>query len=308
MPVELSALIAAAFTAWLATVVLAGRALELGWVERRDGALADRKPRRAPIPPVGGAALLLGLLAGGLLGGGAVPWIAALAAFALGLVDDVRRGGLGPAAKLAGQALVGVVLALETGAWELAPAAVVAMNAVNTWDNADGAAGGLGAVALFPAAAAGASAGFLPWNLRRVARATPEGVAERVPHAYLGDSGSHLLGLLVAAEPRAWPALAAPLVDLARLALVRRGEGRPPWSGDRLHLAHRLQAAGLGSLSVAGILAALCGIPVWIGRALPSSWAWAPWVGASLGGLAVLALAARTPDPAAPCPRGDASR
>ncbi len=129
---------------------------------------------------------------------------------------------------------------------------MVAQNAANTFDNADGALASLAALALrSPPIVLGALLGFLPANLlfRRG--------AERVPLAYLGDAGSHLLGILWAATPAAWPALLLPVLDLARLARVRVREGSVPWRGDRRHLAHRLAASGLAPLPVAAVLAAI---------------------------------------------------
>jgi len=129
-------------------------------------------------------------------------------------------------------------------------AAVVAMNAANTFDCADGACTALGVMALAGRGiAAPALLGFLPWNL--FARRGPE----RVPVAYLGDSGSHLVGMLIAARPDAWILLALPLLDLTRLSFLRLRAGRRPWHGDRLHLAHRLQQRGLGDVAVVSVLA-----------------------------------------------------
>ena len=91
--------------------------------------------------------------------------------------------------------------------------AVVATNAVNTFDNADGAAGmlvALAALASDPIAAA-ALVPFLVLNLWR------RGDGEVA--AYLGDSGSHLLGLWVLITPAAWPVLVLPL---ARPGAARR--------------------------------------------------------------------------------------
>jgi UDP-N-acetylmuramyl pentapeptide phosphotransferase/UDP-N-acetylglucosamine-1-phosphate transferase len=79
----------------------------------------------------------------------------------------------------------------------------------------------------------------------------------------LGDSGSHVLGVLLAATPGAEPLLLLPLLDLGRLALVRRARGRKPWEGDRRHLAHRLELMGLGPVAVAGCLAGLL-LPTWL--------------------------------------------
>lgn len=270
-------------TALVLTPLLARAALARGWVDHRTGALAARKPRRAPVPPVGGVVLFVALVVGRFAGGGELPWVALFLALALGLSDDLRRSGWAAGWKLAGQVIVAAALAWETpgglGPRFLAAfVALAAQNAVNTWDNADGAAGGLGLVALAPLApAAGGLAGFLPWNLHRRQRA-----GERVPSAYLGDAGSHLIGVLVASRPEAWPFLVIPLADLARLSVLRVARGRAPWTGDRLHLAHRLEAAGLGPLPVAGGLTMLIALP-WATTAL-----WPGPMGIALGAAAAL--------------------
>ncbi len=286
-------------TALVLTPLLARAAVAVGWVDRRTGALAARKPRRAPIPPVGGVVLFVALVVGRCVGGDELPWVTLLLALALGLADDLRRAGWAVGWKFAGQAVVAAALAWETpggvGARVLAAfVALVAQNAVNTWDNADGAAGGLGLVALAPLApAAGGLAGFLPWNLFQRQRG-----GERVPTAYLGDAGSHLVGVLVASRPEAWPFLLLPLADLARLCVLRVARGRAPWSADRLHLAHRLAAAGLAPMLVAGVLALLTALP-WATTALWSGpGGTALGVGVTLTGF--LLLLALTPEPADP--------
>lgn len=289
-----AAALSALAAALVATPLLAAAARRTGWVDRRSGSQAGRKPRRTPVPTVGGAALLAGLAAASLAGGPELCWPALLAAFAVGTVDDLLATGLGPAAKLAGQGVAALLLAQGAQGEALEPlvtalVAVVAMNAVNTYDNADGTAAGLAAVGLWGGPGAAAALGFLPWNL--VARRG----AERAPVAYLGDAGSHVLGVLFAASPAAWPFLALPLADLARLSFVRRARGRPPWSGDRLHLAHRLAAAGLGPVAVAAALTAAAA-PPWAARALLAEPA-AVAVGVAATLAAFGALWAATPDP-----------
>jgi UDP-GlcNAc:undecaprenyl-phosphate GlcNAc-1-phosphate transferase len=249
------------------------------------------------VPAVGGAAVLLGLAVGGTAlglggqgplassgGGGGWPstwaasfgpltpaWLLALlAAFGAGLADDLRRGGLAPRAKLLAQVLAGLpllaaALAARPDAAGLAiglglvAGALVAINAVNTFDNSDGAAGTLGLLALAAPAplAAAALLGFLPFNLD----ARRQRAGRAAPTCYLGDSGSHLVGMLIALTPPAWPALWLPLLDLGRLSVLRLTRGSRPWIGDRRHLAHRLEAAGLGRGALLGCLA---------GVALPS--------------------------------------
>lgn len=264
-------------------------AKKIDWVDRPCAEDSQRKLQAAPVPVVGGAAILVGLFAleadgrtplsdalfvGGDLGlipEGAMAWPALLAAFLLGLVDDLRRGGLPPGLKVVGQLGVGVVVACTVFAMEpaytLACLVVVplALNAWNTFDNADGAASGVGALALISVAApaAGPVLGFLGWNLRRRWGAA----------AYLGDSGSHLLGCLVLFHPGAWPLMLLPALDLARVSCLRISEGRAPWRGDRTHLAHRMQRRGLSPLRVALCLYLLAALPL----------LWPGWPGLALG-------------------------
>lgn len=276
----------ALLVAGVATPVLAAVAPGLGWIDRREGQEA-RKPREVPVPLVGGAALLLALVAATLAGGPAWPWPALLGAFALGWVDDRATGGLSPARKLLGQAGVAALLALLSPQVGSGPVpvfllALVAMNAINTWDNADGAVGGLTLVALPTGPLGAAAAGFLPWNLGRRGGG---------PTAYLGDAGSHLVGVAIAARPEAAGVLLLPLLDLARLSVVRLAAGSRPWIGDRRHLAHRLEAAGVPAVGVAALLAGLAGAPVWLG-----------WPGAALTGVGLVVCIVLTPSPCPPEP------
>ncbi|MBI5432816.1 MAG: hypothetical protein HZA52_08310, partial [Planctomycetes bacterium] len=135
--------------------------------------------------------------------------------------------------------------------------AAIAQNALNTFDNADGAAGGLATLALGASAfpASGALLGFLAFNLPWRGRT----------RAMLGDAGSHALGVAFLLTPAAWPALALPLLDLARVVCVRRAEGRPIWRGDRAHLAHRLAGLGLSSFAVLGWLVVIASPSVVLG-------------------------------------------
>jgi UDP-N-acetylmuramyl pentapeptide phosphotransferase/UDP-N-acetylglucosamine-1-phosphate transferase len=84
----------------------------------------------------------------------------------------------------------------------------------------------------------------------------------RTPRAWLGDSGSHLLGIVLLTTPVACAALVLPLADLARVAWLRKRAGEPIWVGDRRHLAHGLQARGLGPAAVVLVLVALALPPV----------------------------------------------
>lgn len=273
----------------LSVPLLAAAARRAGWAD--DPASApERKLQARAVPPVGGAAILLALVVERLAraSAGREPgfaaderwlWAAFALAFAIGLIDDLAPRGLAPAAKLVGQTCAGLAFAAAVAArmHALDPlaflaatfVAVLAQNLVNTWDNADGAAAALGVCGLCagPVLGLGALLGFLPYNL-------PPGRAA-APRAYLGDSGSHLLALvLLASATQARPGAALvlwlPLLDLARLSWVRLRAGSRPWIGDRRHLAHRLQAAGLGRLAVVAALTLLT-VPLAIGGWVPGT-------------------------------------
>jgi UDP-N-acetylmuramyl pentapeptide phosphotransferase/UDP-N-acetylglucosamine-1-phosphate transferase len=268
----LATLALAAATA-LATEILARLAPRIGWTDAPRAAAA-RKRQGRPVPAVGGAAIALVLLAAGelaparseVLWGSWLPgagwFLASLAAlFAVGVWDDLRDLAAGPKAALQ---LVGIApLALGTAlgqglaeACALAVLALAALNLLNTFDNADGALAGHCAVGLLAGAPAISAAclGFLPLNLDA---ARPRNRASSAPSAYLGDSGAFLLGLLVVARPESAGLLVLPALDLARLALLRWRTGSRPWVGDRAHLAHRLEARGVGRIAAAAILAAI---------------------------------------------------
>ncbi len=200
----------------------------------------------------------------------------AVGMLAVGLVDDKRE--LGPGMKFAGQFLIALLVAASgaritlfvhspvfhyaiTILWILS-----VINAFNFMDNMNGLCAGLGAigawyfalvaaadgqylVALIAFLTCGALLGFLPFNFPRA-------------RAFLGDAGSHLVGYLLAIlailphfytprQQRRWAVLipllvlAVPLLDMARVVLVRWRLGRPFYIGDNNHLSHRLVALGL---------------------------------------------------------------
>jgi UDP-GlcNAc:undecaprenyl-phosphate GlcNAc-1-phosphate transferase len=113
---------------------------------------------------------------------------------------------------------------------------------------------------------AGALLGFLPYNFPKAS-------------AFLGDSGSHLVGYLLAVlgilphfytprHPRMLAVLtpllilAVPLGDLAWVVLLRWRAGQPFYIGDTNHLSHRLARRGLSasqSVLVIWLLAAALG-------------------------------------------------
>jgi UDP-GlcNAc:undecaprenyl-phosphate GlcNAc-1-phosphate transferase len=222
--------------------------------------------------------------------------IAASAVVVLGIVDDTR--GVSAVGKLAGQVLVAGVLVLVgvqllyfyfpgQGVLSLSPDLAVPltvlwivalMNAVNLVDGLDGLAAGMVAIAasaffaymvrapgggeiqigvagVLSAVVAGVALGFLPWNFHPA-------------RIFMGDSGSLLLGLLLAvatisgvgrnlegpsggdlaviAIPVAVPllVLAVPLLDVV-LAIVRRmRRGIGIAHADKEHIHHRLMDIG----------------------------------------------------------------
>ncbi len=267
-----------------ATLVLtpaaAGIARRLGVLDRPDG----RKRHIEATPYLGGAALALGLVVGGLVLGSTAQQAATIAAcglvvFGLGLYDDLR--GLGPIPKLSVEAAVAVALwaggvragyfgipaidLLLTIAW-----VVAITNAVNLTDNMDGLASGIAAiaslayfaiaapqgdylVASFAAALAGASLGFLRYNFPPA-------------RIFLGDAGSLLLGFLLASLGLLLDLdvsndilrigvqvliLGVPVLDTAMVILARRRAGRPITEGGTDHTSHRLAALGLSGREVA---------------------------------------------------------
>ena len=194
----------------------------------------------------------------------------------LGLLDD--RHELGAGAKFAGQVLVAFLVAAAGVRITLFVPSIVfsfaitvlwiltVINAFNFMDNMNGLCTGLGAigawnfavissaegqylVALLAFLAFGALIGFLPFNFPKA-------------RAFLGDSGSHLIGYLLAVlailphfytsyHPRRVAVFApllvlgVPLLDLAWVIIIRWRLGRPFYQGDTNHLSHRLVRVGL---------------------------------------------------------------
>lgn len=218
---------------------------------------------------------------------------------AVGWVDDQYE--LRPAAKFSGQILVALLVAASgvrvtlfvpnilfsyaiTVLWILS-----VINAFNFMDNMNGLCAGLGAigswyfamlaardgqylVALVAFLACGALLGFLPYNFPKAT-------------AFLGDSGSHLVGFLLAVlgilphfytpeTPRPLGVLipllvlAVPLLDMAWVVVLRWRMGKPFYVGDTNHLSHRLTRRGLSRLTtvlVIWLLATMIGALSFLG-------------------------------------------
>ena len=206
------------------------------------------------------------------------------------MTDDLWRGGLAPGPKLLSQIVAAVLFARSGyfGDGMLAFAggtllAVAAMNAANTFDNADGALTTLATLgfALTEPLACAPLLGFLPFNI---------GLRRGAARAYLGDGASQLLGLALLLHPWSAGLLFVPAFDLARLSWLRWSAGGRPWIGDRRHLAHRFEACGFNPVQVLVLLIGTCALPFLAGGflALPLT--------AALAALALgLALVASRP-------------
>ena len=234
--------------------------------------------------------------------------LAAILAGALGMVllgwlDDKHELRAGP--KFAAQLGIALLVALAGVRIKLFPQhplspllsygvtvlwILTVISAVNILDNMNGLCAGLGAIgaAAFAAIAAGqgqylvaslallatgALVGFLPYNYPKAS-------------AFLGDSGSHLTGFLLAvlailphfytaANPRPLAVLApllvlaVPLGDLVCVMWIRWRAGKPVWEGDTNHLSHRLVRRGLGKPQAVAVIwalhAAAAAVAVWLG-------------------------------------------
>lgn len=202
----------------------------------------------------------------------------ALGMLLVGLWDD--KNELRPGAKFFCQfAVAGVVAASGARITLFVPSTVFSYavtilwiltvtNAFNFMDNMNGLCGGLGAigalyfgltaatapkpqylVALIAFLACGALIGFLPYNFPRA-------------KSFLGDSGSHLVGYILAVLailPHFYTSqkrhvlavltplliLAVPLADLVWVVILRWRKGTPFYVGDTNHLSHRLVQLGL---------------------------------------------------------------
>jgi UDP-GlcNAc:undecaprenyl-phosphate GlcNAc-1-phosphate transferase len=194
----------------------------------------------------------------------------------LGWLDDKHE--LSPGRKFLGQLLIALLVAASgvritlfvpnlifsyavTALWIL-----TIINAFNFMDNMNGLCAGLGAiaawnfaviasadgqylVALIAFLACGSLLGFLPHNYPAA-------------RAFLGDSGSHLTGYLLAvvailphfhtpenphplAVLKPLLVLGVPLVDLVQVVIYRWLIGQPVYVGDNNHLSHRLTRTGM---------------------------------------------------------------
>jgi len=245
----------------LAAYLLRGPATRIGFVAR------SRRDRfgRGKTPLTGGLGLLAGICLALLALRVRLPpaWIVGGGGFfLLGLLDD--RFEFKPPAKFSGQVAVALATAWLLGpSWRYAGLVVflllLLVNASNFLDNMDGLLAGVAlaeAVALLEfSLVAGPGAAVLVWALPGILLLT-------IPPArvYLGDSGSHLIGALLALE--AARLLVQPdglhtryllplallfgvqIADLTTVVVSRIRRRRPILRGGIDHLSHRLVRLG----------------------------------------------------------------
>jgi UDP-GlcNAc:undecaprenyl-phosphate/decaprenyl-phosphate GlcNAc-1-phosphate transferase len=264
------------------------------------------KTQDAPVPYLGGVAMLLAFAAAVLVAALVRPPVAGLDELAIilgtavamalvGLLDDLR--GLGVVVRLV--AMVGAGLALWFGGtgvllfgepWLDGAITVLWVvgitNAMNLLDNMDGLSAGVAAIAAttFFAVAAlngqylvaglsialvGCAVGFLRHN-RPPAR------------IYMGDAGSLFLGVMLAAlgirlRLDAGPpiavfvpiiALSVPIFDTALVTVSRTLAGRSPLQGGADHASHRLVGLGLPVPKAVGLIYGAATASAWLAIAM----------------------------------------
>lgn len=314
------AIITTLVVAFVACIGLISVADRFGLVDHPVG----RKDHGAPIPVVGGTAIWFGLMAGAALMGAAsqlwVPLLAGLILVIVGIADDHRDLHWGP--RIFAQVIAAVVLViggdaeltrlgygiapltLELG-WLAIPFSVFAVvgiiNALNMIDGVDGLSGSLTLTSLLLmlglAANANLDALVAPLALISAAVLVFLGFNWRVPGrpralTFLGNSGSALLGLLLAwaairlTEPGHSPItpalgpwlVALPVLDCLGLIALRMADGRSPFAADRGHFHHLLLDRGWSvpalvlaavsaqlAFATIGLLMHLAGVPdIWL--------------------------------------------
>ncbi len=298
----------------IAIVLATITAIAVGALVRRlapsFGAVVPPRPDRwhsAPTPTMGGIAIAAATLAGfgvavavgavGGFGNWTAVLLAALAMFAVGVLDD--RLQLSPVAKLVASLAVGAFLVFALAGAEPEGAlptgyTLVGMiwfagicHAFNLLDNMDGLASGVALIAaifmawlLGPAlpdglstlllVLVGALLGFLYWNRPRA-------------RLFMGDSGSLFIGALIGGAslvPVFHPLIAfidpailivlilvVPLFDTSFVLVLRRLAGRSATRGGTDHVSHRLVSLGLSERSAVRtlyLLGLIGGMTAWV--------------------------------------------
>lgn len=253
-----------------------------GWLPDDRPRPGRKQHRRAT--PLAGILLVPALLPWWLSAGRLLTTAALLLVATIGFLDDRDKERLGPLdepgmdwrIKALALAVAALLVAAEAHDPIAAPgmfAAAVTLvfvlaNALNFLDNTDGVAAGIAAATLLPLALLGdlgdagdvaaiaasgyAALAFVPWNWPR-------------PRLFLGDGGAYTLGIAIGAaivpdltvRDGVWLAAALPLADFGQVVAARLVVGVPPWVGDRRHLTHIAQNAGLPRVLVAPLFSAV---------------------------------------------------
>ena len=307
--------------AWAVTPVAGELARRLGAMDEPEA----RKIHAVPTPRMGGVAIFFGIIIPSLLlltNEGALRGVLVGASLItlVGVLDDVR--GLRPLLKLGLQVGVAVILVLygvrvETLTipgvgilvlgWVGIPFTILwvvtLMNIVNFIDGMDGLAAGVCAISsvtfaiiavslgrydmgILAAVVAGSTLGFLRHNFHPAT-------------IFMGDSGSLLLGFLLAAitlqgflKGVATVALVIPLLVLGipifdtGFAILRRVKNRRPiYLADRGHLHHRFANLGYSQRQTVAVIYAWSGLMSVVALAMR----FAPvWLTSALGALAAI--------------------
>lgn len=282
-----------------------------------DHPVTSVKTHKEPVPYLGGLAIFIaftfsllwvrvltsfptGTLRAlrGILVGGAI-------IFVMGLVDDIRHGGLNYRVKFLLQATAAVCVMLfgvqvkfiqpAWFGWVISILWIVGVtNAFNIIDIMDGLSSSAGVIAAlcflfislpteelyvnFAAAAmAGAALGFVPYNLSKSWR------------IFMGDSGSLLLGFVCASlalgtsytETSRWGVLAplliliVPLFDTSLVSIIRMRRGMSPFMGSKDHFPLRLERLGWPRKNILVFcigIACLGGLAAAAATRLPNPW------------------------------------
>jgi UDP-GlcNAc:undecaprenyl-phosphate/decaprenyl-phosphate GlcNAc-1-phosphate transferase len=205
-------------------------------------------------------------------------FLGAIGMLLVGLWDDKKESR--PAAKFFWQFAVAALVAASGARITLfVPSAIFSfavtilwiltvINAFNFMDNMNGLCGGLGAIGAFYFGLSAATAAVPQYLVALLAFLTCGALVGFLPNnfprakSFLGDSGSHLVGYLLAVLailPHFYTAgnphtlavltplliLAVPLGDLVWVVILRWRLGKPFYVGDNNHLSHRLVTLGL---------------------------------------------------------------
>lgn len=198
-------------------------------------------------------------------------WLAITCMTAVGLIDDLFE--LSAIWKLILQVVAALVFTIVTNHFPATIGLIVVfwtllvVNSLNYMDNQNGICGGVSLVLLVGLVLIkstfislpmivlliGALAGFLTLNF-------PQG------KIFLGDTGTHFLGAIIAYSLVSWTALeglyhrwiaclivSVPIIDFVQVTLSRYFRGKPIWKSDPYHLSHLLMKRGL-SLPAAAVI------------------------------------------------------